>query len=133
MINLWSIVRSPLVYGGDPLTTDAATLALLTNPDVIEVDQHSRNTKGPILTSDLAVYTAEPAVDPDGNSPPGAYIAIFNRKDTPQDISLSWTSIGLASRPHHLRDLWTHAESTARGPLTLTLAPHASAIYRVAP
>jgi hypothetical protein len=133
MINLWSIVRSPLVYGGDPLSTDPATLALLTNPDVIEVDQHSRNTKAPILTPDLAVYTAEPGVDPDGNSPPGAYVAIFNRMDTPQDISLSWTSIGLASRPHHLRDLWTHAESTARGPLAVTLAPHASTILRVEP
>ena len=133
MINLWSIVCSPLVYGGDPLSTDAATLALLTNPDVIKVDQHSRNTKAPIVTPDLAVYTSEPAIDPDGSSPPGAYVAVFNRKDTTQQISVPWASIGLAPRPHKLRDLWTHAESTAHGPLTLTLAAHASTIFRVEP
>ena len=127
MIDLWSIVRSPLVYGGDPLSTDAATLALLTNPDVIAIDQHSRNTKAPILTPDLAVYTAQPEAGPD------TYVAVFNRKDIPQNISLPWISIGLTDQSHKLRDLWSHAESTARGPLTLTLAPHASTILRVEP
>jgi hypothetical protein len=133
MINLWSIVRSPLVYGGDPLTTDPATLALLTNRDVIEVDQHSRNTKVPIVTQNLAVYTAEPASNSDSSSSPGTYVAIFNRSDTFQNVSLPWSSIGLAPRPYKLRDLWTHTESTAHGPLTLTLAPHASTLLRVEP
>jgi hypothetical protein len=133
MINLWSIVRSPLVYGGDPLTTDPATLALLTNRDVIEVDQHSRNTKAPIVTQNLAVYTAEPASNSDSSSSPGTYVAIFNRSDTFQNVSLPWSSIGLAPRPYKLRDLWTHTESTAHGPLTLTLAPHASTLLRVEP
>ncbi len=127
MIDLWSIVRSPLVYGGDPLSTDAATLALLTNPEVIQVDQHSRNTKAPILTPELAVYTAQPA------SGPGTYVAVFNRKDTPQNISIPWTTIGLAEHSHKLRDLWTHAQSTSSGPLTVTLAPHASTIFLVQP
>ena len=125
MINLWSMVRSPLVYGGDPLSTDPATLALLTNLDVIEIDQHSHNTRAPILTHDLAVYTAAPATGS------GAYVAIFNRKDTAQDVSITWASIGLSAGPHSLRDLWTHAESRPQGPLTVTLAPHASTIYRV--
>ena len=124
MINLWSIVRSPLVYGGDPVTTDAATLALLTNPAVIAIDQHSRNTRNPVLTKDLAVYTAEPA------SGPGLYVAVFNRQDTPQDITLPWAAVGLHNGTHASSDLWTKF-NTAAPNLKLTLAPHASTILEV--
>ena len=55
LINLWSIVRAPLIYGGDPAQTDPWTLALLTNPEVIAVDQHARHPANVLLTDSLAV------------------------------------------------------------------------------
>jgi alpha-galactosidase len=134
MIDLWSIVRSPLVYGGDPLTTDAATLALLTNPDVIQVDQHSRDNKNVILTHDLAVYTARPA------SGSGAYVAIFNREDKPQEITLTLAQLGLEQQSSVAYDLWSKKRSApvnqvdqADQAIHLTLAAHASTILLVAP
>ena len=45
MMTLWSIMRSPLIMGGDLPQCDAFTLSLLTNPEVIAVDQHSRNNR----------------------------------------------------------------------------------------
>ena len=130
MINLWSIVRSPLVYGGDPLSTDAATLALLTNRDVIEIDQHSHGTKNVILTKDLAVYTALP------ESGTGSYVAIFNREDTPQQITLPLAHLGLAARSSVVLDLWqknSRSSTNSKNELHLTLAPHASAMLRITP
>jgi precorrin-6B methylase 1 len=128
MINLWSIVRSPLVYGGDPLTTSAATLALLTNPRIIEIDQHSRNNKNVLLTQNLAVYTAQPAT---GH---GAYVALFNREDTPQTIALPLRQLGLADRPSTVLDLWQKENNTQTNhEIHLTLAPHASAMLLVEP
>jgi len=127
MLTLWSIVRSPLVYGGDPLTTDPWTLSLLTNPDVVAVDQHSHNNRNAILTKDLAVYTAEPSTGL------GRYIAVFNREDTPQDINLTWSSLGLAAHSYKTKDLWTQTEAAAQPNLKLTLAPHASSLLRVEP
>ena len=126
MIDLWSIVRSPLVYGGDPLKTDAATLALLTNPRIIAVDQHSHNNKAMVLSSDLAIYLAEP------DSGSGAYLAIFNRKDTAQAISMPWTRFGayLPNHPTRVTDLWTGVESVSPN-LNLTLPAHASTILLV--
>ena len=41
MMSLWAIIRSPLIMGGDLPRCDAFTLSLLTNPEVIAVDQHS--------------------------------------------------------------------------------------------
>jgi hypothetical protein len=127
MIDLWAIVRSPLVFGGNPAQTDPATLALLTNPSIIAVDQHSRNNKNVILTADLAVYTAKPGQGP------GVYVAVFNRKDVPQEIDLKWSVIfqtHLTRLPYRITDLWTQAESAAPS-LRLTLAPHASTILLV--
>ena len=40
-MTLWSIARSPLIMGGDLRHLDAPTLALLTNPEVIAVNQAS--------------------------------------------------------------------------------------------
>jgi hypothetical protein len=125
LINLWSIVRSPLVYGGDPVETDAWTLSLLTNPEVIAVDQHSRNNKNAILTHDLAIYTAEP------ESGASHYVAVFNRSDAPLDTSFDWAQIGLSVANYRVRDLWTHTDTPAQPRLTVTLAPHASALFAV--
>jgi alpha-galactosidase len=125
MINLWSIVRSPLVYGGDPVETDARTLALLTNPEVIAVDQHSRNNKNVVLTHDLAVYTATP------ESGRGLYVAVFNRKDTPQTVNLSWNELGLSGATHAVHDLWSNDSPASASSLQITLAPHASAMYAI--
>jgi len=127
MIDLWAIVRSPLIFGGNPAETDPATLALLTNPAVLDIDQHSCNNKNVILTDDLAVYTANPV------SSTGTYVAVFNRKDVPQAVDLKWSRIGLADltyRPYRMEDLWTGAE-TASPSLKLTLPPHASTILVV--
>lgn len=126
IMNLWSIVRSPLVYGGDPLSTDAATLALLTNPKVIAVDQHSHSNKALRLSKDLAIYVAEP------DSGPGTYVAIFNREDTPQTISLPWNSFGadVPAPLHRTTDLWSGVVAPAPS-LNLTLAAHASTILLV--
>ena len=127
MINLWSIVHSPLVYGGDPVTTDAATLALLTNPEVIAVDQHSTNTKNVVLDPASAVYTARPA------SGPGMYVAVFNRSDSPMSTTIKWSALGLTRSLHKTHDLWTRADSGAQPDLKLTLAPHASTLLLVTP
>ena len=43
LMTLWSMFRSPLMMGGDLLSMDEWTTSLLTNPEVIALDQHSRD------------------------------------------------------------------------------------------
>jgi alpha-galactosidase len=75
LMTLWSIARSPLIHGGDMTKTDPATLALLTNDEVIAVDQHSDGNR-PLFDQDgLVAWTA---------SVPGSnerYVALFNTRD----------------------------------------------------
>jgi hypothetical protein len=75
LMTLWSIARSPLIHGGDMTKTDADTLRLLTNDEVIAVDQHS-DGNGPLFDHDgLVAWTANVPGSPD------RYLALFNTRD----------------------------------------------------
>jgi alpha-galactosidase len=82
LMTLWSIARSPLIHGGDMTKTDAATLALLTNPEVLAVDQASADNR-PLFDRDgLVAWTASVSGSND------RYLALFNTRDRfPLDLS----------------------------------------------
>jgi hypothetical protein len=124
MMTLWSIFRSPLMMGGDLPHNDAETTALLTNDEVLAVDQHSTGGR-PVLQSPVAsVWTAEMA---DGKS---RYVAIFNTSNQAQELRYTWQQLGWPSGAYDLRELWEHAESRAASGVNLHLAPHACSLYR---
>lgn len=75
LLALWAISRSPLIDGGDLTKTDPATLALLTNDELIAVDQHSTNNR-PLFDRDgLIAWVADVPDSPD------KYLAVFNARD----------------------------------------------------
>jgi hypothetical protein len=75
MLSLWSIARSPLMHGGDMTKTDDATLALLTNDEVLAVNQHSANNRPLFEKDDLIAWIADAPGSPD------KYLAVFNTRD----------------------------------------------------
>lgn len=74
LMSLWSISRSPLMFGGHLPSNDAFTLSLLTNPEVIAVDQESANNRQLFRTNDKVAWVADA---PQG----GKYLAVFNLND----------------------------------------------------
>ena len=73
VMTLWSIARSPLILGGDlpSLDKDPATLALLTNDAVLDVDQHSVKNRQVSLTADTAAWQFPTGMEiPAGEAPP---------------------------------------------------------------
>ncbi len=75
MMSLWSIARSPLMHGGDLTKTDDATLALLTNDEVLAINQQSTNNRPLFQRDDLIAWTADVPGSPD------KYLAVFNIRD----------------------------------------------------
>ena len=127
LMTLWAIFRSPLIMGGDLLSMDEWTTSLLTNPEVIEVDQHSYQNRAVINTGTTAVWSAtQRALD----FPP-QYLAVFNIGDAEQTIHYEWKDVGLAPGKYKLRDLWKRSDAGAAESLTVKLAPHASVFYRL--
>jgi hypothetical protein len=125
LMTLWSIARSPLIMGGDLRHLDAATLALLTNSEVIAVNQHSMGNQPHFVEDGMRVWTSRPEGSAD------LYVALFNTTDKPREVGIDFRWIGLTGQVR-VRDLWDRKDiSTARGRYAATLPPHGAGLYRL--
>ncbi len=127
MLTLWSIFRSPLMMGGDLPSNDAWTTGLLTNAEVIAVDQHSKQGHPVVTTPSTVIWMAQAA------QPGDRYLAVFNIGEKPQRIEREWNSLKLEGTSYAIRDLWEHKDLGSAKSLDITLRPHASALYRLKP
>ena len=75
LMNLWAMFRSPLMFGGDLPTNDEFTLSLLTNDEVLAVNQNSAKNKQLKAENGLIVWTADVPGTED------KYVAFFNIND----------------------------------------------------
>lgn len=125
VMTLWSIFRSPLIFGGDLPSNDAATAALITNDEVLAVDQHSSNNHQALEQGNLRVWTAVVAGGAD------RYVAVFNLGESTEDVDLAWSRIGIRSETAEVRDLWSRTSLGKQIRLEVKLRPHASILYRI--
>jgi alpha-galactosidase len=97
---LWAIQAAPLFIGADLSRLDDFTLALLTNDEVIDVDQDPLGQAGTRVRKEgrLEIW-ARPLAD-------GTHaVGLFNRGLAPNDVTVRWADLGLnGSQP--VRDLW---------------------------
>jgi alpha-galactosidase len=127
MLTLWSMFRSPLIMGGNLLRADDWTTSLLSNTEVIAVDQHSVNNRPVITTDNVVIWTAQPE---SGND---SYAAIFNISEIPQTVHYPWSALGLPSASYRLLDTWEHKNIGSATAVDVRLLPHASVLYRATP
>jgi alpha-galactosidase len=132
LMTLWSIARSPLMHGGDMTKTDDFTLSLLTNDDVLAVNQRSTNNRPLFTREGLVAWVADV---PDSRS---KYVAVFNARDpvplTPgMPVAVDLVDLGF-TRGATVRDLWAHSDL---GAMAGTFAPvipfHGAGLYRLTP
>jgi alpha-galactosidase len=127
LMTLWVIFPSPLMVGGDLSAADAWTLSLLTNPEVITVDQHSSGNHAVINTDKTVVWLAQSVLEN------AQYLAVFNRSESSTVVRYEWKDLGLAGKTYKLRDLWEHKDLGPASALTATLPTHGSLLYRLSP
>ncbi len=126
VMTLWSIARSPLIIGNDLLQNDPFTLSLLTNPEVIEVNQKG-NKQREILNKDGIIIWESIAADQKSK-----YLAVFNQNDHHQEVSIELAKLGFTSSCN-IRDLWKR-ENTGASPAVKTSIPaHGARLFRVTP
>jgi len=76
MMTLWSIFRSPLMFGGEMRDNDEWTLSLLTNKELLHLHRYGKGGRQVALNEEHAIWTSE---DEQGNH----YAALFNLSDEP--------------------------------------------------
>jgi len=126
MMTLWSIARSPLIMGGDLRALDEGTLALLTNPAVIAVDQHSRDGRQLYRTDRHIAWTARDSRSRD------RYAALFNLGDAAEEVAIDLQAAGIGSAAS-VTDLWSGAALGRHRTLFSTRLPaHGAGLFRLA-
>ena len=119
VFTLWAICRSSLFPSGFlPEMTDYE-YRLLTNRDVIEMDQHCVNSREIRANEHEIIWAAEH---------PGTgikYAAMFNlRADTPGSIKLNFSELGLSGKLL-VRDIWkNHTLGTFKESVISDVPPH---------
>ena len=127
LMTLWSIMRSPLIFGGDLPANDAFTLALLTNQEVLDVDQKSSANHQVYESGTTMAWLAEVPNSPD------KYVALFNLSDKPQVVSLPWSDLKLAFAKPSVRDLWQGKDLGVADKVDKQIPPHGALLLRVKP
>jgi alpha-galactosidase len=161
LMTLWCIARSPLILGGNLPNNDDFTLALLTNDEVLAVNQNSTKNRQLFNTNNTVAWIADVPGSKD------KYLALFNTAPVPRRgrpraqgasggsgatapsapnapaedlettepraISVSFAEIGLAGAAN-VRDLWRHSElGLVTDKLTQTVSSHGAGLYRLEP
>jgi alpha-galactosidase len=127
MFSLWAVMDAPLIAGNDLTTMSATTQSILTNRDVIALDQDPLGRQAYPVASALGHWVlTKPLANGEW-----AFV-LFNETGTPANITAVGTQVGL---PHGNRytwhDLWTGAYSETFGWITATVPAHGVVVYRV--
>jgi alpha-galactosidase len=108
-MSLWSLLAAPLLSGNDVRSMTDETKVILTNSEVIAVDQDPDGKPVKLLSApdSLPTVVSRPLH--------GGYTAVglFNRTDQVQTMTVSWSSLGITGRKPRVRDLWQHSDVSA--------------------
>jgi alpha-galactosidase len=133
LMTLWAIFRSPLMFGGDLPSSDEFTIGLLTNDEVLQVNQASCRNRELLRQGNGIVWIAEAE---GSDSASDIYLALFNIGDSEAariEIDLSMLGAGgQADTGYVVRDLWSRIDiGTVQGQLAESVAPHAAKLLRL--
>lgn len=125
LMTLWSIFRSPLMFGGNLPDNDAFTLSLLTNKNVLDVLKYSTNNKPLLNDADKAIWAADAPVKG------SRYVAVFNKADKTAKITVDLTQIG-NTRSCTVTDVWTgKILGKFSGTFSPDINPHGAGLYKI--
>lgn len=126
MMTLWSIFRSPLMFGGELRDNDDWTLSLLTNEEVLHMHRNSHGARQVYREADKVVWTAH-------GEKGDLYVALFNIGEDETKVSVELDQLELPSTEEvQLRDLWKRKHiGTVKEEISYNLAPHSSVLLKI--
>ena len=126
LMTLWAIFRSPLIFGGDLPSLDPATEQLITNPEVLAVNQHSSENRQSLEQGNLRAWVASVPNSTD------KYLAVFNLGDVQQNVDFKWSDLGISIENPGVRDLWQRKDLGSHDRLETVLLAHGALLYKFA-
>lgn len=123
MMTLWAVFRSPLFFGGELRLTDNYTLSLVTNPEVINVNQNSEKPLFVYNKGGIAVWQTK--------IENCTAVAVFNLSDEEKHYKLSFSDLGIEN-VRAVRDLWARKDiPKCENDVAVFLKPHSSEFFEI--
>jgi alpha-galactosidase len=129
VMTLWSIFKSPLIFGGDLPSCDDWIISLITNDEVLSVNQTGRNPRLIFNDGEKIAWMSDV---PDSKD---KYLALFNINEKGQTIKISveFDKMGLSNRCS-VRNLWEHREmGLFENNFCPQINAHGAGLYRLTP
>eukprot|EP00252_Welwitschia_mirabilis_P010340 TRINITY_DN2354_c0_g1_i1.p1 TRINITY_DN2354_c0_g1~~TRINITY_DN2354_c0_g1_i1.p1 ORF type:complete len:220 (-),score=28.08 TRINITY_DN2354_c0_g1_i1:137-796(-) len=125
--SIWALMKAPLLIGCDVTSMDKKTHRILSNREVIAVNQDRLGVQGRKVSrdGDLEVWAG-----PLSNN--RVAVVLWNRSNTRASITAKWEDLGLHSSTYmRVRNLWRQRElqGSHRGSLTASVKPHGCKMY----
>ncbi|WP_245594322.1 glycoside hydrolase family 27 protein [Actinospica robiniae] len=126
--SLWSEMAAPLISGTNIANASSTTLSILTNKNVIAIDQDSLGKQGTEVSSSGGLdVLAKPLANGDVS------VALFNETGSSATISTTAAAIGKSgSSSYTLTNLWTGTTSTTSSSISASVPAHGTVMYRIA-
>jgi alpha-galactosidase len=127
-MSMWCLMAAPLVFSGDMTKLDEFTLNVLSNAEVIDVDQDPLGKQAKVVrqTGDELVM-AKPMLDG------SLAVGLFNLGEAEREIAVSLPELGLAG-PENVRDLWRQKDLEPCGEsYAATVGRHGVKLVRLRP
>jgi len=128
--SLWALIKSPLLIGCDITKMTNDTFTILTNAEVIALNQDPLGVQGRRVVSKngLEVWAGELSEKRYG-------VILFNRNTTTDTIAAQWSDLGLPVTSRYvLRDLWAHKDlGTFAGNYSSLVEGHSVKVLKFTP
>jgi len=125
-MSLWSILAAPLLAGNDLRQMPPGILEILTNAEVIAVNQDKEGKQGSRVSKDgdREIWSRE-------LSGGALAVGLFNKSDEAVKMQVNWKQLG-GKGPSHVRDLWLHKDVSANEGYEATVPAHGVIMLRLA-
>jgi alpha-galactosidase len=125
LMSLWCIARSPLMWGGGPLSSSEKSISFLKNKEVLAVNQNSLNGRQIFRANNKVIWMADIPQSKD------KYFALFNLADSVQKVKFEFEFEYLRDS-YKIRDLWAHKElGVFENEFAQMLDPHGAGLYKM--
>ena len=126
MMSLWSIMRSPLIIGGEMTRFDDFTMKLITNEGILRMHRNSRNARQVFRRcldgNEFIVWIASDCED-------GMYVAIFNASDESGRIDFSLEELELDGQSYQAAELWSRETAEFRDGISAQVPAHGVKVF----
>lgn len=124
LMSLWCMARSPLMVGGDLISSSQDMFDVLTNKEILAINQNSKDNRQVFKNKDYAIWTA---TDPDTGD---KYVAIFNLSEKAAKVTFNLELESMRGK-YKFRDLWSKKDiGEYSKSFSVNLGLHEAKVYR---